>query len=210
MRSIYPILLLLTSCLNPPQIVSPQQFGHWYEKNKEKLAVKKEINDMTYSVQYVPYEYLVIKNLNKTNSLSADSVIARIGTVKEQYFTMRIGLVNSSKYLLYYNLGSNSTYDQRVYYYSFSVKNDLMLVEGKDTLRCIDSHFERTFGLTPYITLDLIFPIRPSAQRNENIQFIFNDIVFNNGRIKLIIPKEELRKIPKLNNNNITKPCLER
>ena len=59
------------------------------------------------------------------------------------------------------------------------------------------SHFERYYGSAPYINLMIGF------ENKNNVcdkTIIFNDIVFNNGIIKLTIKKEAIESIPELIN----------
>ena len=196
------ILLILSACSNSGRKANPKEFMRWEQRHHDLLKAEKEINGITYTLNYIPNEWMVLRNydLEKRNDL--DSIKQMINQVKQQYFTFKIGPSKGNKDILYHQIKSNAEYDKRILYYAFEVKNDLLLVEGKDTLRCLDSHFERTYGLTPYITLNLVFPeALPGEQllREQDIHFIFEDVVFNSGRIRLMIPKENLKKIPILN-----------
>jgi hypothetical protein len=194
------LLFFLTYCSGPAAKLNPEDYIRWYERHKDDLIVIKSVNSINYTLQYNPKELLFARNYVKPeNKLSYDSLSSSFSNTKQQYFIFKIGLNGTNSDILNYNLKSNSEYNQRVDYYAFYFPQDIILVQGTDTLRCIDSHFERTYGLTPYITLNLVFP-ESDATANMGKQIIYDDVIFNNGKIKLSIPEEIIKKIPILSN----------
>lgn len=70
-------------------------------------------------------------------------------------------------------------------YFTNDMKNDLVLILEKDTIACQLFHFERTFGITPYLSFQIGFPYN-KEWKNKSHHIVFNDNFFNNGEIHLI------------------------
>jgi len=192
-------------------------------KKKEKLNVKeyvtrvedaengikanKTIGNFTYSVLYKPYEYLALLELKK-DSLTQQKIKEK---TKEydgyQYFTFRITSEKQTDELLKVNLKSENEYYARLEYFSFNMQNDIKLIEGTDTLNCVLFHFERIYGLAPYATFILGFPLtetegRIQDEKKEMIYtdktILYTDKVFGGGNVYITIKAENLNSVPEL------------
>jgi hypothetical protein len=84
------------------------------------------------------------------------------------------------------------------------VQEDFFLLEGKDTLPCRISHFERAYGLQPKAKIVLAFDKRKTylkktdEKTDSDKTLIFYDKVFGAGIVKLRIEKDVLNSIPQL------------
>ena len=50
-------------------------------------------------------------------------------------------------------ISNEFSFEQRLSYFMSGLQKDLILIVGKDTLPCILYHFERNFGIAPYLSL---------------------------------------------------------
>jgi hypothetical protein len=182
-----------------------------YKKEVESLGnglkTEKKIGDFTFSAQFLPYELVVCNELKK-DALTKEEVAARIKEINQlQYFTFRIKAENSNIELLKTGINSGGEYNDRVEYCSFKMQKDFNLIDGGDTLDCVLFHYERIYGVAPYGTFSLGFPIskKEAAFREthkeynlSNKSIIYDDKVFGNGKIYLTIESKKLNRIPKL------------
>ncbi len=180
------------------QSLKPVEYLSWIENKENGLHPEKIIGNFKYSAFYQPFEYLLLKELPD----SLKSVPAVFEERKHEYQGMeyvsyRIECLNEQNELLKINLNSENEYFSRIEYFSFKAQNEFKLINGKDTLPCAFYHFERVFGLAPYITLSLGFPVTGNTRIKEKY-ILFEDKTFKNGSIYLNIPSGKLAAIPKL------------
>lgn len=187
--------------------LAPDEYVKWIENNDNGIKVAKKIGDFTYAALFKPYEYVALTELKK-DSINKKNVQQKINECDGlQYFTFRISAENQKEELLKVNLNSEQDYYSRIEYFSFKMQNDLKLIDGKDTLDCALFHFERVFGLAPYATFVLGFPltreemkITESGKKNsyKNKTLLFEDRTFGAGNIYMTIKQENLNRIPEL------------
>lgn len=175
-----------------PEKQAPEEYVIWVDDKNNGLKVEKTIEDFTYALHYKPLEYVALQELKK------DSVSAR--ELKEtmerysglQYFTFRISTGGTGE-LLKKKLVNTNDYYARIQYYSFDMQKDLKLIEGIDTLECMLFHFERTYGVAPYATFVLGFPLTDGKQDKT---LVYDEKIFGAGRIYLTIQAKNYKKLP--------------
>lgn len=167
--------------------VTKKEYIEWVENPLNGLNNNKTLGDFSYTIQYKPLEYIVIKKNNELNE-------------KKDFQNLHyIDLTLSNKmYSEYLKIGleQKEDYYHRLKYFSFGIENDVKLIDGKDSLRCVFSHYERTYGITPYIKIVMAFEKKEESK--ENLFFTYHDQLFNNGIISIPIKRDELNNIPKI------------
>lgn len=177
-----------------PEFLSPREYVSWIEDKNNGLKVEKKIGEFTYMFQYKPTDYVVAMDL-KMDSISK-AIFQKKGDEYSglQYFNFRISTESGGE-LLKKNVADERDYYGRIQYFSFDMQNDLKLIDGKDTLKCLLFHFERVFGLAPYATFLLGFPV---SQNRENKTLFYDDKIFGLGRIYLTVQSKNINKLPSL------------
>jgi hypothetical protein len=181
----------------------------WIENKQNGLKVEKKIGDFTYTALYKPYEYLALMELKKENVDKKELYKKMAEYDGLQYYTFRITAENQQQELLKVGISSDADYYSRIEYCSFKMQNDFKLMEGKDTLDCVLFHFERVYGLAPYATFVLGFPLRKNGQNNnttitksnDDKTILYADKIFGSGNIYMTITKEDLNNLPELITN---------
>lgn len=169
-------------------IESPEPYLQAVEKPEQGLRVEKQIGELIFSLQYKPHLYLAIKELG--NNASDSAVKAYMESISDmQYYTFRIQSEKEGEELLKHGISNHTEYDMRVQYCAFRMQEDIKLVDGLDTLYCMLFHFERVYGVAPYATFVLGFSTTGLVQDKT---LIFEDKLFNSGKIMLTIPKENI------------------
>jgi hypothetical protein len=187
------------------QYIEPNDYLSWVENPENGMIVTQKVNDMVFSLMYKPLDYVALKELKKEN-VDALEIIKVKGQLEDmQYFTLRIASTSSNDLLKSQN-ASSEDYNQRIQYFSFHMQNDISLVDGPDTLRCVLHHFERTYGLAPFRNFVLGFKqpeSTSSKDRKASKTVIFEDKVFGKGTIKLKVKSSDLWRIPEIKTNEI-------
>ncbi len=178
-------------------ILEPKAYVAWVQTLENGLKRDKAFEDITFSVQYKPLEYIVCMEERKIRI--EDSIIKRkVNELSDmQYFDLKISLNEGSGELLKYKLSSPQQYSERVNYFAFGLQKDIVLVESNDTLPCALYHFERAYDAIPSSTFLLGFSLDKNKQ-SESKTIIIYDRTFNKGMIKIAFDKHNLQKIPKL------------
>lgn len=182
-----------------------KEYMQWMEDLNNGIKVEKKIGDFTYTAMYKPYEYLALLGLKK-DSIKKKELVQKISEYSDfQYFTFRISAENQEEELLKVGLKSKEDYYTRIEYFSFKMQNDLKLIDGKDTLNCALFHFERIYGLAPYATFIIGFPLSKEENEKKTGKYIFKnktilfvDNVFGSGNVYMTIKEENLNRIPEL------------
>lgn len=188
------------------QKLEPAAYVNWVESDDNGLKVSKAIGDFTFTALYKPLEYLALSELR--DSITKKAVEDKVSEYEGmQYFTFRISAKDQQKELLKVNIKSDNEYYNRIEYFSFKMQNDLKLIDGKDTLNCILFHFERVYGLAPFATFVVGFPLTKEEEKNmkkktyNDKTFFYDDRVFGTGHIYMTIKEKNLNQIPELITN---------
>ncbi|HYG53326.1 MAG TPA: hypothetical protein VD905_20650 [Flavobacteriales bacterium] len=183
-----------------PSELSASEFVDW-KKTEKQLTGEHRSEEMTFKVCYQPAEWLALKSLGY--DANAEAISKEAENYQDlMYFTLRLQLNSAQTELLKYKSKDNREYQERVNYYSFKVQKDIrIVVDGKDTLPCNISHFERAFNVTNYADLMLGFSkeeLNKVAQDWKTITIVFNDKIFGNGTIAFQFERKQLSNTPKL------------
>jgi hypothetical protein len=174
---------------------SPAEFIKWVSNCESCNHNKKTIGEYTFEFIYIPAAYFVLVNQKDPSSIAEEELSEGLeGLNGVQHYQLKIS--SGSKDLLKHRLTSEEEYYERISYYSGLVEKDIMLIDGKDTLECLFCHFERNYGLTPFIHLNLAFKDINGSVCSKTL--VFNDVVFGNGPVMIKISSESLKKIPAL------------
>lgn len=194
------LLFFIVSCSKKE--LDPIKYIQWVENEQNGLSIDKEIGDLIFNVQYQPLDYVILRQNQKT-SIDSESYKKIKGEVEGLlYFNFSISTIKDQKSPLYYNISAAEEYQYRVSYFSFEVSNDFKLVIANDSLPCVLHHFERTYNIIPKVTFVLAFE-KPENFSEESLrndfQFIYNDKIFDVGKIQIKLENKKIRRIPKLN-----------
>lgn len=178
-------------------VMEVKEYLAWVQDSENGFKKEKTIDNLTFSVQYKPYEYIICME-EKKEELPDTLMKSKIDQINDmQYYNLKIELNEGSGELLKYQLTSQQQYQQRVNYFSFNMQNDIQLVEGKDTLPCVLYHFERAYDIAPSSMFLLGFPLSKSKSQQEKTILVY-DKTFHKGLLKFTFKKNELRNLPKL------------
>lgn len=198
---------IFTSGSKQPEYKEPMDYAAWVQDTLNGLFVDRIVDGVGYSVQYKPISYVMLQDLGLegVKKHKMDSLYSNYSGY--QYITLKIKNLSSNKELLKFRVSSEQEYQNRIYYCSFNIPQDIILVSGNDTLTCVTHLFERVYGIAPEATFLFAFDM-PEEERialktkkdfnYEDKTIILRDRLFQNGIIKFTISKEALNNMPEL------------
>jgi hypothetical protein len=177
---------------NVPKKLTPREYISWMDDKKNGLKVEKMIGEFTYMFQYKPAEYVAIMDIKKDNIKKPELDKKMEEYNAFQYYNFRISTEAGGE-LLKKNVVNENDYYGRIQYFSFDMQKDIKLIDNKDTLDCVLFHFERVFGLAPYATFLLGFPLK---EKDCDKTLYYDDKIFGAGRMYLTIKSKNIKNIP--------------
>ena len=195
---------------NQKEKLKAEDYMKWLESDDNGIKINKKIGELTFTSLYKPYEYLSLKEL-KSTKIDKKALEEKIQEYSGmQYFTFRISAEGQSQELLKLNVSTENEYASRIEYFSFNMQKDLKLIDGTDTLDCSLFHFERVYGLAPYATFVLGFPLTKEEQHTDLLNketaykdktLFYADQVFGSGSVYMTTKAESLNSLPELITN---------
>jgi hypothetical protein len=171
----------------------PEKLVDYVNDEQNGFVKVKTIENIKYYSVLKPVEYLLAQKRLKDNNVKLKSEEFE----DLQYFDLRIEIEDFKSEFIKYDLDSPASYEQRVKYCAFEMQNDIKLIDGNDTLRCVLYHFERAYDVVPYGHFILGF----ETTKKKNIEaktLCFDDKLFNKGMIKFTYPPKTIAKQPVL------------
>lgn len=186
--------LYLLSCSKP---LEPTQYIQWIEDPENGLLQRIEREGVTYGLQYTPSEYLVLQSSENEN-LSVESVEeGKKNYESHLHFTLRIRPEKGKAMSLpATSLNSGEPTDEAAYLLS-GFTEDIYIKAGSDSLPCLMSHLEQSFGASPDYTFQLMFP-KPRDFPREDLVIVFNDRLFKGETITFDFPSSSIKSTPTL------------
>lgn len=201
---IVPVIILSTAhTCNKPGAAGARDYINWVENPDNGLLVTKKSGSLTYSLQFTPLEYRILKE-HADDTLTESKLTAYTNEIKDmQYYTFRIEDEKGGD-LLKADATSKEDFSSRLQYFSSDMQKDLFLIEGNDTLSCLLFHFERSYGIDPRSTFVLGFPLGkkdgPGGYPGVSDRtFFFDDHQLGTGPLFLVIHSPNLQQLPHLN-----------
>lgn len=159
-----------------------------FKEANGNLTESKIIEDFEFKLTYKPHLVMIIQDKDS---------IPDIETIKSEalqyenlhYMTLSIKNKTWNSELLKFNAGSPEEYSERINYYSFRCQNDLYFIEDKDTLKGAFVNFERAFDISPVLNITIAFERKRKGPYHD-LSFVYDDKIFNNGKIKFELNSE--------------------
>lgn len=165
----------------------------WVDNPENKLIQDRQIKGINYSAKYLPTEYVVIKDYDG-HPEKEELLLGIEDRDALQYFNFRISGREGD--ILKYNITDPSEEALRINYFSFHIKNDLTLIENGKSIPCKLCVFARNYHLSPSLEFAIAFENSGNSSGDKIVQY--NDRVFGNGPVNILIPGSAIDEIPLL------------
>lgn len=188
-------LMLSLSPKNDAGGVSPEEFKEFYKSHQSKFLKQNTVNDINYTVQFIPVELKILK----ANSIkvTSDEVIRQMYVdYKNSYeFLVQIEANEFKGDILEYP-SLKESYNDRLSYLSFEMKNDIKFVlDQQDTINCAEYLYERNFGMSPKASITIGFETKKSF---KTLDIIINDKLFQTNNLRFEFNTKDIKLLPKL------------
>lgn len=173
--------------------LSVRDYIAWFGKQDCPLAKTQEQDGYKYELRYQTADCLALKEIAEeelTNRKLKEELKARNGLY---YFLLRITPTEEKKQKF---LEEES---RSISWLSFGAKEDIKLIQGKDTLSCVMNQFEPSMGIMPYQSFNIGI-LKPEKEKQDNpntdIKILFTDKVNSGKQIVFTIKASDFKQIP--------------
>lgn len=189
-------LLLLCGCKQ--EHLSPKEFVRWVRDEANGLVVTKELEPYSFSLQYTPVEYSVLLEQGADHINKQEIATKKKERENMQYYTLRLRSADNREIL---SDAAGSEQASRLEYFMGPAQDDIVLIEGRDTLMSSLYHFERSYGLDNGNAIVLGFEKTPGFASTDK-ELIYNDRVLGTGPVHLTISHTAIQQIPPIRYEN--------
>jgi hypothetical protein len=190
--------LILNSCTT--SIRTETAFLKWLDNPKNGLVKKASANGFSFSLKYLPSEYLAYTEMTKGND----------GKNREEFlndFEGSISMLFSIEHDIQgidatnYDVQNMVGYKQRINELNFGLKEHLFIkgTDGKK-IRPVLTTFENSYEIGGKKTFYVVFPKIPSIQqKTESVDIVFDDPFLDTGISHFVFKKQNIeQQIPTL------------
>lgn len=186
--------LLFFSCGNKE--LSVEEYISYIDEKENGLFSIKEVENYVFELQYRPIEYIVALKSKNLNAKEFEQKKLELDHL--QHFNLKIIAKGKNQEMLRTGTASEQEYQYRINYFSYEAQNDIKLIDGKDTLKCVLYHFERSYNMAPYSNLVLGFAKTKASDEINDKVVSYDDKVLGTGKINIKINSGDIKNIPSL------------
>lgn len=174
--------------------MSSAEFNSWVKDESNGLVMTRTMDDLEYSVTYLPAASLVLRDhIQPANKSDWDSAIA---SKKDVYcFILKYKLHRSNADVLKFNLENENDYYSRSNYLAFGLDKDVWLECDSAQIPCTLHQFIPHYGISPEAEVLITFP-KPSESTEQSFTFVLNDKIYDAGLMKFEFDSDNLNNIP--------------
>ena len=201
-RALSSLLLIvgLAACRpqhRPAEVLERDEYVQAYAKQQVGTSSKK-IGAVGYSLMYMPTDYMVLKE-NRGRDLTAPVLKSlRRDYEDQEYYILEMSIDGFHDELMKYKVQSPEEYAARVDYYAFKFQQDIVMVQGEDSIPCSVYHFERNYGLSPKARFILGF-YKPAPAKDRTI--VCHERYLGTGPVKFTLAAADMAELPTLKLN---------
>ena len=201
MRLLLTIVVLLCASLiscvdDTPREMSKDDLVGYIQKEKNGLVKKQEVNGITVSVSYFPWQMLVAQELDGQNK-SDSAIIKKLEKNYSGQYYFKAKFSKDGQEAIR-RLGSFDRYSEMVQVLAFRMNDYINLTTPKrDTIEMADYFFDQTYGMSDGNTLLLSFS-KDKITGNKTIDINIGECGFGTGALKFTFERDAIEATPKL------------
>ncbi len=182
---------MLLSCFSCSEKLHGDGLGNYIYNTIHGLTVEDTFGNLKVSCTYIPVQYAAWQE----SKLKGESYKDILKEMKEfQFWELRLSDSSGTKEFL--KADNNPLhYQERLNYLLHGLQNDIIIIEGNDTLTVLDIHLERLYGIVNYNKVLLTFKRVPENDFIEK-NFLIRDRQDKGKPMRFLINSEDLKKLP--------------
>lgn len=180
-----------------PQRLAPREYNNWTTNPENRLIRSQKSGDLKAQLQYRPIDQIIAAE-NANDQLCSDFYKTRRKELEgSQYYNLKLSVGDHPKLnVVNYNVGDLTASQERIYYLSYQMQDDIKLIQEGDTISPALYHFERSYDLARHRSFVMAFP-EPKDPRAERT-FIFDSEIFSPVPLKVHFNKSDFSQIPSI------------
>ena len=188
--------LLFLACFSScEQEMLPGELVRYVTAPENGLRQIKNVGAFELDLQYKPMAY-VIANEFRSNELEESKYAKRQKELEGlEYYNLKIKVNKEGENITTFQVHNQDQQQNRLYYLSYELKNDLRMVQGRDTVAPALYHFERTYDVSSHRTFVLAFP---KSEEKGDRTLIVNSQEIGTGPIKIKIKEHAINNTPSI------------
>lgn len=190
------IAIFCLACQSKPVFDNVKEYKIHLLQAENGYIKSKEAGGVKVSLLYMPANYLI--GLDK-NYKTEDTTI----NAYEHTYTFLLSFTPNQKIkngsIMTLNVTDYEGYKERVYDMNFEFKSKIFVKTKTGNIYPVLADMENTYGLTQERKIHLVFP-KNEIVKEEEIDIIFDDDVFDTGRHHFVYTKKKLEEVPELKN----------
>lgn len=190
------LMCLIISCDNT-KTLDVESYLKYIVNENNGLVKQSKTNNLTMILEYKPIDYLALLEIDKFSlSMNQNTFDSLKGNYNNQLFFVLKLQADGENDFLKANSNNQEDFFKRIEYYNTSFINDVILIQGQDTISCVSANLERNFGISPQTNIGLIFENK--TIRNEDFCIQIYDKVFGSSKTNFCFEKNSLTNIPNI------------
>lgn len=196
-NSLFLILMVVISSCGNKSFDTAEEVSAFISDEDNEYCYKKDVNGVTYTLQYRPTDLMVQQELE--DSISEKKVKQlRVKYNKYLYFNLSMSL--NGQELLSNVVRDKQQFGQMVNDLAFNMDQKVHMYSPiKDTLAMTDFVYPRMYGMTNSTTILIVYPRDKRFLKEDYLNFTIEDLGLNTGEVKFKVKTQPLKKEPQLN-----------
>jgi hypothetical protein len=187
------LTVLFSSCNHQ---LKKDKLYRYVESQDNGTSVSKTVSGIDFRFTYTPGDLVAMRFFPEEVPFDKGLYEKKVKELSGLlYFTLSVS--SGEKDLLFRYAGDPGKYGQLVSVLSFGLeKHTFIVTSAYDTLLTLGSTFSRTFGVTPYNSIQFIFP-KPKDDPSW-VDIIIEDFGVDTGDLRFRFNLNDLKRVPKL------------
>lgn len=195
--SVLVVLMIFIASCGKKKFETTEDISDYLKDETNGYRYTKEVNGVSYTLQYRPTDLLVHQELGDSIS---ESKVNELRDKYGKYLYFNLSMSANGQELL-----SNVAYDKNKF---GKMVNDLafyidekvhLFTVTKDTLEITDFIYPRMYGMSNSTTIMLVYPRDEKYLKEKYLNFTIEDLGFYTGEVRFKIHTKPLQNEPKLN-----------
>ncbi len=174
------------------EVYSRSDYISWVQSSE--MFWQKQVGGIVTNLEYIPSDYKMLMDFRSSPKAINDSIQLRYSHF--DYYKLSVSHADGESSLVNFGATNTQDYVGRLEFLLSDIQPDFYIVESSDTIHCIDSYFERSYGMQKGLILLLTFP--KSSKSSGKQTFIYEERLFNLGKLQFTQSLEVLNNQPTL------------
>lgn len=179
--------------------LSPKSFLSYYQENKSDLTKSRSSDLLMFDAEFMPTDVLAIRDMNdvKENFNTVEFGKNYKNYDSAYYFKFKIQTVDNSS--MKKIIKSKENLAKINQYLMTDIQNDFVVEIGSKRINCGLINVEKDILLQNCFSFIMSFEKNQFTEPlKEDITFIYNDNIFQNGILKFRFDKDKINNFPKI------------